>query len=376
MSHVTVIGAGLVGLATAFELTERGADVTVVDRAPAGQATHFAGGMLAPVAEVQYRQEPLYPLMLDSAVRYPDLVERVSAATDLPTGHRTDGTLVVAADRADATHLAELAAHQSAHEMTVERITVREARRLEPGLSPNLAGAVSIPGDHEVAPRQFAEALIDALRSRGVEFVAEKATALVRATENADSAVTAVRTESHTLPVADGDSVVLAAGLGASEIEGVHAPLQLRPVYGDILIAAAPHGEELITRVVRGFVEDRPIYLIPRAEGRIAIGATSREDHRADTPLFAVRDLLRDACRVAPCLEEAGMVEWGTGARPGTPDDLPYLGREGENLVISTGYFRHGILLTALGAAVGAEMALGAEAPELIAACDPRRARR
>lgn len=370
MPRAFVVGAGLVGLATAFELTERGRPVTIVDPAPASQATHFAGGMLAPVAEVQYHQEALYPLMLDSAARYPDLVERVSQATDVPTGYRTDGTLVVAADRADAAHLRALTEHQHAHGMTVDRIPLAQARRLEPGLAPNLAGAVHIPGDHEVAPRQFALALIDALQSRGARFVAETVTAL----EVSGDEVALLRTASGTIDT-KGAAVVLAAGLGAAKIEGWRNPLKLRPVYGDILLTQSPDGTEPITRVVRGFVEDRPVYLIPRVGGQLAIGATSREDIRELTPVHAVRDLLRDACRIAPCLEENGLVEWGTGARPGTPDDLPYLGKLGRNLVVSTGYFRHGILLAALGAAAGAALADDEAPPASIQACDPLRHR-
>lgn len=172
--RVIVVGAGIVGLCTAFELTEiagSGLAVTVIDPAPVSGASRYAGGMLAPVAEVQYRQEALYPLMLESARLYPSLIRRVAEATDLPTGFRGEGTLVVAADRADAHHLRELTAHQQAHGMTVEPLGVRQARRLEPALSPALAGAVSIPGDTQVAPRLFTAALKDALLRRGVEFL-------------------------------------------------------------------------------------------------------------------------------------------------------------------------------------------------------------
>ncbi|MGX0118351.1 glycine oxidase ThiO [Corynebacterium otitidis] len=372
-----VIGAGAVGLACAFELTERGLDVEVVDPDPAGGATHFAGGMLAPVAEVQYRQEPLYPMMLEAAELYPSFIERLSGATDLPTGYDTAGTLVVAADRADARHLAELAEHQGRFARAPKRLTVREARRLEPGLSPGLAGAVSIEGDHQVFPRALAEALLDALKNRGARLVRESATRL-RTAAGPGSRVTAVETTGGEID-ADGAVVVLANGLGAHQVGGWFegpSPLKLRPVFGDILIAESPAGEPpLVKRVIRGFVNDRPIYLIPRGR-RLAIGATSREDERDRPPLGAIYGLLRDAVRVCPGVEELGLVEAGTGARPGTPDDLPYLGKAAENLVISTGYFRHGILLAPLGAAVAAVLATGetgGRLAEVAAPADPLR---
>ena len=344
---ITVVGGGLVGLATALRLADRGHDVTLQDSSPASGATHHAGGMLAPVADVVYRQEPLFPLMLRSAELYPGLLRVVEKHTDLPTGYRTEGTLVVAADRADATHLAELSEYQASHTMTAERLPLRQARSLEPALSPQLAGAVHIPGDHQVNPRLFAAALLDALSTLGVRIIRERADALP---------------EGH---------VILANGLGASAL---HAGLKLRPVYGDILRLGVPaHLQPLLTRVVRGFVEDRPVYLIPRTDDTIAVGATSREDDRPVPRTGAVHDLLRDATRLVPGIEECDFLEATTGARPGTPDDLPYLGRVNENLIVSTGYFRHGILLTALAADVAVHLVEGTDPGIDLAACDPHR---
>lgn len=379
-----VIGGGLVGLVTCFELTERGLDVTLVDPAPGSGATHYAGGMLAPVAEVQYRQEPLFPLMLESAALYPDLVERVARATRLPTGYSTAGTLVVGGDRADARHLSDLGDYQRHHGMTVEQVTVRQARKLEPSLSPRIAGAVHIPGDHQISPRLFSQALLDVLRSRGVRFIADTVSRL----HGADPC-RAVEC-GHGVLDATGAEVVLANGLGAAHVhgwyEGAH-PLQLRPVYGDIMYLGVPELLQPLTRrVIRAFVEDRPVYLIPRDDGTLTLGATSRENDSTHPNVGAVHDLLRDAVRLVPGLEECDLLETAVGARPGTPDDLPYLGRTGSNLTVSTGYFRHGILLAALGARTVAELICGPPeedttvpaspgpaAPPDLAACDPWR---
>lgn len=370
---VTVIGAGIVGLATAVELLDRGDDVRVIDPDPGSGASHHAGGMLAPAAEVQYRQEPLFPLMTESARAYPSLIERLAARTGLPTGHRTEGTLVVAHDRADAGHLSDLLDYQHARGMAVERLTVRQARRLEPALAPRIAGAVSIPGDHQVNPRLLCTALLDALTRGGAEIIRDRA----------------VRVEGARVIGRDGgydaDQVVLAAGLGAAQVGGWVAggpggtpdsapPLKLRPVYGDILRLGVPaHLRPMLTRVVRGFVQDLPVYLIPRTDGTLALGATSREDDQPQPRLGSVHDLLRDAVALVPGIEETTLLEVSTGARPGTPDDLPYLGRVNDQLVVSTGYFRHGILLAALGARDGARLVHG-EAPGAdLSATDPLR---
>lgn len=394
--HVCIIGAGIIGLSTAVTLADEGHTVTIVDPAPASGATHHAGGMLAPAAEVIYQQDPLFPLMQAAGRWYPGLIDVVAAHTDVPTGYRTEGTLVVAADRADATHLSELLDYQRAHHMRVESITPRAARQLEPALTPRLAGAVSIPGDHQVSPRMFAAALLDAAANMGVKLLPDRATAIELASHPAGKpagkpggkpADTPARVMLASGEVIAADQVIVANGLGANDVGGwkdvvgeggigrqKSALLALRPVYGDILRLAVPaHLRPLVTKVVRGFVEDRPVYIIPRPDDTIAIGATSREDDRAIPRAGAVFDLLRDAIRIMPGIEECDFLEATTGARPGTPDDLPYLGRLHPQLVISTGYFRHGILLSALAATVTADIVAGREPSIDISACDPLR---
>ena len=347
---ISVVGAGIIGLTTALTLADRGHSVTVHDPAPASGASHHAGGMLAPTAEVVYKQDPLFPLMRTSAEWYPDLIALTAMYTALPTGYRTDGTLVVARDIADKTHLSELGEYQSRHGMAVDKLTVRQARMLEPALSPAINGAVAIDGDHQVQPRLFTRALLDACRSAGVTFT----------TDHVDS-----------LDALEGDQVVVANGLGASALV---PGLDLRPVFGDVLRVRVPqHQYPLLTRVVRGFVEDRPVYLIPREDGTLTIGATTREDGRVQPQVQGVHQLLRDAIELVPAVEECDFVEATAGARPGTPDDLPYLGRIDERTVVSTGYFRHGILLAALGARVGAELVDRQEPAIDLSACDPRR---
>ena len=351
---VSVVGAGIIGLATALTLADRGYTVTVHDPEPASGASHHAGGMLAPTAEVVYKQDPLFPLMRASAEWYPELINLTAKYSDLPTGYRTDGTLVVARDIADKTHLEELTEYQSRHGMAVDKLTTREARKLEPALSPAINGAVRIDGDHQVQPRLFTRALLDACRRANVTFTTD----LIDSLDKLDK-------------LDNADQVVVANGLGASQLI---PSLDLRPVYGDVLHVRVPkHQYPLLTRVVRGFVEDRPVYLIPREDGTLTIGATTREDGRDQPQVQGIHQLLRDAIELVPALEECDFVEATAGARPGTPDDLPYLGRIDERTVVSTGYFRHGILLAGLGARVGAELVDRHEPSIDLTACDPRR---
>lgn len=369
-THAIIVGGGIIGLATAFEFQEAGFRVTLIDPDPISGATHHAGGMLAPTAEVQYQQQALAPLMQASAQLYPSLIRRVLRHTDLPTGYRTEGTLLVGADRADAAQLGDLVRYLSLGDIRVDPLSIRRARSLEPALAPGLAKAISIDDDHQVAPRLLARAMLDTITARGAEIIRDTV-------HSVDG-----HSPSRTLTCAGGvrpasrSVVVLSAGLGVAGIggwfDGEH-PLQLRPVYGDILNLRVPEQlRPLLGRVVRGFVGGRSVYLIPRDAGVLTIGATSRED-RPEPNAGAVHDLLRDAIRLVPGVADCDFLEATCGARPGTPDDLPYLGWAGSNLIVSTGYFRHGILLAALAARSTVQLALQEQPIPDISACDPFR---
>ena len=152
---ITVVGGGVIGLVTAFELTERDQRVRVYDPTPGERGTgasYFAGGMLAPIAEVQFQQDALFPLMVSSADAYPSLMRRLAAVTDAPTGYDTTGTLVVAGDHADAAHLRDVSEYYRSLNRSAEAIPVSRARALEPALAPDLAGAALIEGMVGVLP--------------------------------------------------------------------------------------------------------------------------------------------------------------------------------------------------------------------------------
>ena len=268
--------------------------------------------------------------------------------------------------RADAAQLGDLVRYLSLGDIRVDPLSIRRARSLEPALAPGLAKAISIDDDHQVAPRLLARAMLDTITARGAEIIRDTV-------HSVDG-----HSPSRTLTCAGGvrpasrSVVVLSAGLGVAGIggwfDGEH-PLQLRPVYGDILNLRVPEQlRPLLGRVVRGFVGGRSVYLIPRDAGVLTIGATSRED-RPEPNAGAVRD----AIRLVPGVADCDFLEATCGARPGTPDDLPYLGWAGSNLIVSTGYFRHGILLAALAARSTVQLALQEQPIPDISACDPFR---
>ncbi|MDO5627957.1 MAG: glycine oxidase ThiO [Mobilicoccus sp.] len=348
--RVIVIGAGIIGLATAWRLVGDGHDVTVCDPAPAQGATHAAGGMLTPVAEAYHGEDDLTALLLASADRYPGFVNDLAAhlPPDVATGYVTSGTLIVGADAADRGYLAAL------HELAVrlglhsEQITTREARRIEPLLG-RVTCAYLAPDDHQVDPRTLAAALLTGLRARGVEIVEEPCEEVV------PGEPPSVRTPTTTL---EADVVVAAPGLGPlPDGLGIDLGAILRPVYGEVLRLRAPDQlASMLTHTVRGPVAGRPVYIIPRGDGRVLLGATSREDDAAHVSAGGVHDLLADAIQLMPAIREFGIDDVVARARPGTPDNAPLLGETAPGVIVAAGFFRHGILLSAVAADIVAAL--------------------
>ncbi|WP_309081373.1 glycine oxidase ThiO [Zhihengliuella sp.] len=360
-----VIGGGIVGLSIAWELGRRGHPVTLVDPDPAGGATFAAAGMLAPVSEFHYQEQELLGLTFASAAAYPAFARDLAEASGTDPGYRTRPTLVVGLDSADRTALADLAAAQRAHGLEVEDLGTREARRREPLLSPAVSSAQAAPGDHQVDPRAMAASLQAALAALPqARTVAATAVALLHDDPADPEGVTGAALD--TGQRLEAQETVLACGLGAAAVEGLPTGLELRlrPVHGDILRLRAPERlRPLVQHTVRGLVHGRPVYLVPREDGTVVLGATQRENSEPGPQAGGVYELLRDAQAIVPAVAELELLEVTSRARPGTPDNAPLLGRcrgadgvDVPGLVIATGFFRHGVLLSPAAAHVCADL--------------------
>ena len=370
-SSVVIAGAGIIGLTTAWQLRRRGIEVTVLDDAPVSGATFAAAGMLAPVSEVVWDQPTLYPLMVESGRIYRDFAAAIADDVGHDIGYLESSTFVCAGDSADRQTLNELLELQHRMGMTVNRLSVSQARAAEPALGPGFVGAVDIPGDHQVDPRQLCGAILEIL---GDQVVPTRAGEVLF---NKDHRAIG-------LGGADGrkyyaDHVVLAAGVGTGAITGIPHALTdlLRPVRGEVLRLRVPEPlQPLVTRTIRGVVQGRAVYIVPRTDGTIVLGATTREDDMIGVRAEGVHQLLRDAHRLVPGILDCEIYEMTAKARPGSPDDVPMIGQVGDGLTVSMGYFRHGILLAAIGSKIGADVVCGTEKDNnsaLLAAVDPFR---
>ncbi|GHF42160.1 glycine oxidase ThiO [Kitasatospora xanthocidica] len=372
-ADVLVIGGGVIGLAVAWRAAQRGLRTAVVDPSPGGGAGRVAAGMLAPVTELQYGEEPLLRLGMASNERYADFAAELTGASGgQDTGYRRCGTVAVALDSDDREELRELHAFHRRLGLESTWLTGREARKLEPMLAPGVRGGLHVADDHQVDGRRLLTALLQACENAGV--LVHRAEAVELLVEG-DRAVGARLSTHETLAAGQ---VVLAAGPHSHRLAGLPGGVlpAIRPVKGQVLRLRVPDAyRPFLSRNVRAVVRGQHIYLVPRENGELVIGATT-EEQGYDTTVTAggVYELLRDAHELVPGLTELPLLETSAGLRPGSPDNAPLLGPTAlPGLVAATGHYRNGVLLTPVTADLVAEYLATGELPELAQPFTPTR---
>ncbi|MFF4544230.1 glycine oxidase ThiO [Streptomyces sp. NPDC001435] len=371
-SDVLVVGGGIIGLVTAWRAAQRGLVTAVVDPEPGGGAAQVAAGMLAAVTELHYGEQTLLGLNLASARRYPDFVAELTEVTGHDVGYRRCGTLAVALDADDRTHLRELHAFQLRSGLESEWLSGRECRRLEPMLAPGVRGGLRVDGDDQIDPRRLSAALVAACERAGVVFHRTWAERLSVVRDRAAGVVT------REGDVLGADRVVLAAGSLSGRLAGVPDGLlpPVRPVKGQVVRLTVPRRyAPFLSRTVRAVVRGGHVYLVPRENGELVVGATS-EELGWDTTVTAggVYELLRDAHELMPGITELPLTETQAGLRPGSPDNAPMLGPTAlDGLLMATGHFRNGVLLTPVTGDVMAQVLVTGELPDLARPFTPQR---
>jgi glycine oxidase len=351
-----VVGGGVIGLASAWRAAQRGLSVLVLERdEPGAGASGVAAGMLAPVTEAEFGEEALLALTVEGARLWPAFAAELAERSGLDTGYRASGALVVAADRDDGEELRRLYRFQRSLGLEVEWLGGRDARRLEPRLSPRVSGAILAPQEGDVEPRAVVRALRAAFENAGGE----------------------VRCGANVIEVA-GDGVVLdggvriaaghvvvAAGCWSGSFDG--SP-PVRAVKGQILRLRGP--EPLTARLVR----TPRCYVVSRAHGEVVVGATV-EERGFDTSVTAggVYRLLEAAREVLPDVEELELIESAARLRPGTPDNAPAIGAGEDGVIWATGHYRNGVLLAPITAQAVASLLTGHEIPAVVAPFGPGR---
>jgi len=352
-ADVIVAGGGVIGTAIAWRAAAAGHDVVLVDPAHGDAASLVAAGMLAPVSEALFGEGALLRINLLAVARFGSFAAELEAATGHRIGLRREGTLAVAYDPGDYAALMRLTAFRRSAGLDAEELDSRACRKLESFLTPDVHGGVLFPGDWSVDNRRYAAALRQAAAAAKVRMVRDRVTGvLIR-----DGQARGVR-------LADGGEigsaqVVVAAGCASSAIDGLPEQVRaaVRPVKGQLLRLRHPDGmPPVIGHTIRATVRGADVYLVPRADGEVVVGAT-QEERGPDRTVTAgaVHDLLRDAMSVLPVTSELILAETCAGLRPGTPDNGPIVGGFGagngpgngqRGLLLATGHYRNGILMS------------------------------
>lgn len=363
--EVVIVGAGLIGLGIAYELAKEGVRARILDgRAPGSSASWAGAGMLSPYADAA-AEDPYEAACVRSLAAFAPFAADLEERTGTDIGLRVNGIVEAAYDEAAAGRLQEKVASFSARGVAAEWFERAGALELEPALGLACVGAALVWHAGQVDNRRLGRALRTGCEVLGVRIdVGIEALAL----ETDGARACGVRTKNGTIPAS---VVVNAAGAWAGAFAGVPpgAAIPVIPVKGQMFALAAPAG--LISHVVRV----PGAYFVPRADGRLLVGATV-EDAGFDLRVTAggLRALLDPALDALPVLRDATICETWAGLRPGSPDGMPFVGETGlAGYLVAAGHDRNGILLAPLTARLVAELVLG-RSDEVLALFSPRRA--
>ena len=342
MKHydAVVAGAGIIGASIAFELAAEGLSVAVFDaQHPGREASWASAGMISPAPESS-EMASLLPISLASVQLYPELIQRVEELSGQTVGYRKDGALDLLLNETAQSEIDEILALHRGAGLRAEVLSGPEAREIEPALTSELRGAIHRPDEASLDNRLFTEATLEAARRKGAEiFPGNGANALW--TEG--GVCKGLQLQNGRV---EAKWTVIAAGCFSAKIEGVAAYAPVTPAKGQMM-ALRRGSVNLKKDLWSGHM-----YLVPRHDGRIIAGSTVEyEGFDRSVTVAGMKKILNGAISLVPALESAHIEETWAGLRPDTPDHLPILGPTDLNgLLIATGHFRSGILLTPITA--------------------------
>lgn len=330
--HILIVGGGVSGLSTAYQLAKRRVSVTLVEKAAVGQQSSWAGAGMLPPGNLTTAKTPEARLRSLSHQIWDEVAADLTALTGIGVGYTRCGSIEF-----DDGTLAERTAEWREEGLQVEELDRNQLERFVPDAHPDLQSAVRLPEFGQVRNPRYAKALAAACRQLGVEII-EHAESLELTLAGGAAQATL---NDRMLPA---DRICVAAGAWTpSLLSGFDVQLPVVPVRGQMCQLQV---DQLpFTHVV----ERGRRYLVPRADGLVLIGST--EEHAGfdkQTTSEGVSTLLQFAASLVPELGQAPMVRNWAGLRPGSPDELPFMGaiEHCPNLFIAAGHFRSGLQMS------------------------------
>jgi glycine oxidase len=352
---IAIVGGGVIGCSIAYHAIRRGARVALLEAEQVGSgASGATAGMLVAQAEA-YEPGPLLDLMLLSRDLHKPLGEELYELTGLDPEYVWAGTRQVATDTVSRESFSEKYSWQKEQGLTAQWLDADEARKLEPNLAPESVAALYLSEDGQVNPPRLVQALALGATLGGAKIM--EATRVSRFVVEGQK-VTGVRTTQGTISAG---AVVVASGAFSALLSdelGIHLPVY--PIKGELLVVKARPAP------IKANTYNSRCYIVPKRDGRVIIGATEEPGVYDRHPtLGGVASLSRAAVELIPSLCQVPYASaWG-GLRPGTPDSRPILGSVvgWEGLLLATGHYRNGVLLSAVTGEIIAALALGETSP-------------
>lgn len=355
MSDFLIIGGGVIGLSIARELHKRGAGtITVVDKGRiGGEASWAAAGMLAPNAEC-HADDELFRLCTASNGLYPQFAAELFEETGIDIELDRTGTLSLAFSDDEASDLDTKYQWQGQAGITVESLTAVEVLQLEPAISEQVVSGCLYPNDWQVENRKLVAALRKYCEINGIGLI-EKTEIAELMIEN--GVIRGVRSTTGDLHA---DQMVITAGAWSSNI--LPKP-DVKPIRGQMISLASADPS-----ILRHVIYSPRGYVVPRADGRILVGATVEDvGFSKAVTAEAVESLRSAAVGISPQLANRSIASAWAGLRPLVESELPVIGRvhDTENAFVATGHYRNGVLLAPLTAKMIANGVEGMLPPQL-----------
>ena len=345
-ADVIIIGGGIIGCAIAYNLAKRDVKPLVIDKATrVGTEASWAGaGILTSHASTN---EPYPMLCRASLALYPTLAEELRTETQIDIEFIRSGTLSVFFNQAEAAGLIGLADRRVKRGFSAEVLTAEETWQLEPALAKSIAGAVLFPEDAHVRNPRMVRALAKGAAKLGARFLlGNPVTNFLKEEER----VIGVVINGETLYA---DTFVIAAGCWAGTlIDQLGVPIGVEPVRGQIVLV------ETMPPPFQHIVDGLGIYIVPRADGRILLGATVEYvGYNKTATVDGAKQMIDAGVAIAPQLANAAFAQTWAGLRPYAKKGpiLGYLPGY-DNVALATGHFKNGILLAPITGQLIAEL--------------------
>jgi len=345
MSSIIIIGGGIIGLFSAFELHRAGQKVTLIDRQSFGQESSWAGGgIISPLYPWRY-PDPITRLAAFSQLIYPEVLAPMQQRTGLDPEFLPNGMLVVGNYDNE-----QPGAWGRRHKINMQAIDTAQIRALAPELAQDDESGWWLPNIHQVRNPRLVALLKAYLQTTDVTLLEHEA---VTAIDTHNNRIRSIRTTSSVLQA---DQFVIAGGAWSSQLlQPTRNDCGIRPIKGQMLLLKGRH--DCVKRITLS--EDR--YIIPRKDGHVLVGSTTEDvGFNKDTSVQVRQQLLDYAVRTIPELSSFTLQQHWSGLRPGSDNGIPKIGQhcDLENLYMNSGHYRNGLVLAPASARLLSEIML------------------